>query len=137
MKTIHKIAAMVIEDNKFLMVRKKGKDIWTNLGGKPEGDETEEEALIREIEEELNCSAEVIKKLGDFKAPAVFDKDTIIKLSTYLVKLKGLPVISDSELEEFRYIGKNYNKEGMKLPESITRYVLPYCIKNKLLNWEG
>ncbi len=34
------------------MVRKVGKDIWTSLGGRPEGNETEEETLLREIKEE-------------------------------------------------------------------------------------
>jgi len=51
MQEIHKIIAIVIEDNKFLMVRKVGKDIWTSLGGKPEQGETEEQTLLREIQE--------------------------------------------------------------------------------------
>jgi 8-oxo-dGTP pyrophosphatase MutT (NUDIX family) len=63
---------VVIEDNKFLMVRKVGKNIWTSLGGKPEDDEIEEETLIREIKEEFDCDAKIIRKLGDFEAPAVF-----------------------------------------------------------------
>ena len=134
MKIIHKIAAMVIVDDKFLMVRKAGKDIWTNLGGKPEGDETEEQALVREIKEELDCDSKVIKKLGDFEAKAVFD-DAIVKLSTYLVELLGNPVISDPELEEFRFIDKNYKQNGIKLPSSVEDQIIPYCIQNKLLNW--
>lgn len=135
MKTIHKIAAMVIADNAFLMVRKVGKDIWTNLGGKPEGDESEEEALIREIKEELNCDAKVIKKIGDFRAMAVFDKDTELVLSTYLVDLLGEPVISDPELDEYAWIGEDWQEKGFKLPDSITEHVMPYCIENKYLNW--
>jgi len=136
MKTIHKIAAMVIENDEFLMVRKVGKDIWTNLGGKPEGNETEKEALIREIKEELDCGAKVIRKLGDFEALAVFDADTTIKLSTYLVKLIGEPKISDPELEEFKFIGENYREENINLPESITKYIIPFLIKSNLLNWK-
>lgn len=134
MKEIHKIAAIAIEDNKFLMVRKTGKDIWTNLGGKPEPGETEEEALIREIKEELNCESTVIRKLGDFKAPAVFD-DAIVKLSSYLVKLTGEPKISDPELEEFRFIGSDYDKEGLILPASIKDQVIPFLIKEKYIKW--
>ena len=57
MNVIHKIAAVVIKDNGFLMVRKAGKDIWTSLGGKPEPGETEEIALMREIKEEVSCEA--------------------------------------------------------------------------------
>lgn len=132
--TIHKIIAVVIEENTFLMVRKNGKDIWTSLGGKPEGSETEKEALIREIKEEFNCDAEIVKKLGDFEAPAVFD-DAIVKLSAYLTKLKGEINLSDPELEEYRFISKNYMAEGIKLPPSIEEQIIPFCIKSELLDW--
>jgi len=134
MKEIHKIVAVVIQDNKFFMVRKVGKDIWTSLGGKPEGNETEEEALIREIKEEIHCDAEIIKKLGDFKAKAIFD-DAIVKLSTYLVNLKNEVNLDDPELEECAFISKDYKERGLKLPPSIEDQIIPYCIKEKLLNW--
>lgn len=134
MSIIHKIAAVVIQDNKFLMVRKKGRDIWTSLGGKPEGNETEEEALIREIKEEFSCDAEIIKKLGDFEAPAVFD-DAVVRLSTYLVELNGEIVLTDPELEEYRFIDKNWKTKGIKLPDTIEKLVIPHCINEGLLNW--
>src|SRR3989344_1165458 len=135
MKIIHKIAAVCIKDNKFLMVRKKGKDIWTNLGGKIENGETEEEALLREIKEEIDCGAEIIKKLGDFEAKAVFD-DAIVRLSFYLVNLKGKIRLADDELEEVKFISKDYRKENIKLPEeSMEKQVIPFLIKNGLIDW--
>ena len=134
MKIIHKIAAMVIRDDSFLMVRKKGKDIWTNLGGRPEENESEEQTLLREIKEELDCDGVIIRKLGDFEAPAAMD-DAMVKLSTYLVELKGKMQISDPELEEYRFIGIDYKEQGIKLPESIEKQLLPFCIKDGLLNW--
>lgn len=134
MKEIHKIAAMVIKDDAFLMVRKKGKDTWTNLGGKPEGDETEEEALIREVREEMGCETKILRKLGDFRAPAAHD-DAIVCLSTYLVKLSGTIVFNDPELEEYRYIPRNYKELGLKLPASIEEQIIPFCIKDGILKW--
>lgn len=127
---------MVIKDNSFLMVRKKGKDIWTNLGGHPEPGETEEQALLREIKEELDCEGKVIKKLGDFEAVAAHD-DAVVRLSTYLVELEGKPHIppTEQELEEYAYIAKNYKDDGIKLPASIEEQILPYCIKEGLLDW--
>lgn len=68
MKIIDKIAEVVIKDNTFFMVRKAGKDIWTNLGGKPEQGETDEEALMLEIKEEINCSVTIINKVWRFAA---------------------------------------------------------------------
>ena len=135
METIHKVAAVVIDDDKFLMVRKVGKDTWTSLGGHIEKGETEEEALAREIKEELDCESIILRKLGDFEAKAAFDS-SMLRLSAYLVKLKGTPKVVDPELEEFQFIGKDYKKRGIKLPESIENGLLPYCLKYNLLNWQ-
>jgi 8-oxo-dGTP pyrophosphatase MutT (NUDIX family) len=134
MKTIHKIAAVVIKDNQFFMVRKVGKEVWTSLGGKPEAGETEEQALLREIQEEVHCDATIVKKLGDFEAKAAHD-DAIVRLSTYLVDLQGEIKLDDPELEESRFIGKDWQAEGIKLPPSIKDQILPYCIKAGLLDW--
>ncbi len=134
MNTIHKVAAIVIKDDAFLMVRKKGKDTWTNLGGHIEAGETEKEALLREIQEEMGCEGVILRKLGDFEAPAAHD-DAIVRLSCYLVELKGTIDFQDPELEEYRYITKNYREKGIQLPPSITEQVIPYLIKNSLLSW--
>ncbi|MCL4379563.1 MAG: NUDIX domain-containing protein [Candidatus Marsarchaeota archaeon] len=134
MKIIHKVAAVVIQNNAFLMVRKVGKDIWTSLGGKVEQGETEEEALTREIKEELDCGSVILEKMGDFESGAIFD-DATVRLSTYLVELKGNPKLSDPEYEEFRFIKENYKGEGIKLPDIIEEKVIPLCISRKLLSW--
>ena len=134
MKIIHKIAAVVIKDNKFLMVRKKGTDIWTSLGGHPEGNENEEQALIREIKEEMGCSTIIKNKLGDFEAPAAHD-DAIVRLSTYQVELDGPIIFEDPELEVYKFISKNDYESGIKLPDSIKYKVLPFCLEKKLLDW--
>ena len=51
--TIEKSAWLHIQDKKVLFVRTKGKDAFYSPGGKREGDETDEEALVREIDEEV------------------------------------------------------------------------------------
>jgi len=139
MKQIHKIIAIVIQNNKFLVVRKVGKEIHTNLGGRIEQGETEEECLVREIKEEMDLDSSVIKKLKDFHAKAIFD-DAIVVLSAHLVELKELPEQGninhiDPELEEYRFIDKDYKEKGIKLPPSLEEQVIPFCIKENLLNW--
>ena len=131
---IKKIAAIVIMNNKFLVVRKKGKDIWTSLGGKPEEDESEEETLIRETKEELNCELKIIKKLLDVRDKAVFD-NAQVHLSFYLAKLVGNPQVINNELDEFAYIGSDYKSKKIKLPPSLENQAIPFCIKEGLLNW--
>jgi len=134
MKKIYKVAGIAFRDNAFFMVRKAGKDIWTNLGGKREKGENDEQALRREVKEEIDCDVEIISRIGEFENKAALD-DAIVHICAYQVELIGQPKISDDELEEFGWIDSNWQANGIKLPLSITEQIIPYCIKNKLLNW--
>ena len=67
MKTIRVVAAIIIDNNKvFATQRGYGdfKDGWEFPGGKIDAGETPEEALVREIKEELDTEVEV-KELLD------------------------------------------------------------------------
>ena len=66
MKNIREVAAIMIENNKiFATQRGYGdfKDGWEFPGGKIEKGEIPEEALIREIKEELDTTINVNKKI--------------------------------------------------------------------------
>lgn len=62
MKTIKVVAAVIRKDN-FIFATQRGygefKDKWEFPGGKIEENETKEEALAREIKEELNASISI------------------------------------------------------------------------------
>lgn len=62
MKTIQVVAAVIYDNNKFLITKRKHKlfnGLWEFPGGKIEENETHEQALIREIKEELEIDIEV------------------------------------------------------------------------------
>ena len=66
MKTVRVVAAIIIENGKvFATQRGDGefKDGWEFPGGKIEPGETPEEAIVREIKEELDTEVEVIELL--------------------------------------------------------------------------
>ena len=66
MKTIRVVAAIIIDNDKvFATQRGYGdfKDGWEFPGGKMEPGETEEQAIVREIREELNVEIGVEKKV--------------------------------------------------------------------------
>jgi 8-oxo-dGTP diphosphatase len=69
---IDKIGWLLIQDRKVLMVRSKGKDKFYAPGGKRELRESDEQALVREIKEELGVDLvpSTIKHLQTFKAQA-------------------------------------------------------------------
>ena len=62
MKTIQVVAAVIKKDGKILATQRGYGDLeggWEFPGGKVESNETPEEALVREIEEELSARIEV------------------------------------------------------------------------------
>ena len=67
MKTIRVVAAIIIDDGKVFATQRgygEFKDGWEFPGGKIDAGETPEEALVREIKEELDTEVEV-KELLD------------------------------------------------------------------------
>ena len=53
MDFIDKLAWIYIRDRRILSTRSKGKNAWYIPGGKKEQGETDKQALVREIKEEL------------------------------------------------------------------------------------
>ena len=66
MKTIQVVASIIHQDEKILATQRgygEYKGLWEFPGGKMEPGETEEEAIVREIREELNVEIGVEKKI--------------------------------------------------------------------------
>ena len=66
MKNIEVVAAIIQDGDKFLATQRgygEFKGLWEFPGGKIDSGETKEEALIREIKEELNCDIKINKFL--------------------------------------------------------------------------
>lgn len=70
MKTVNVVAAIIIKDSKIFATQRgygEFKDGWEFPGGKIEEGETPEQALKREIEEELNTEISVDKYFMDIE----------------------------------------------------------------------
>lgn len=66
MKTVRVVAAVIVENGKVFATQRgygEFKDGWEFPGGKIEPGETPEEAIVREIMEELDTSVEVVELL--------------------------------------------------------------------------
>lgn len=80
MKTLNVVAAIIKKDNKILATKRgygEFINMWEFPGGKIEPNETKEEALIREIREELDC---IIK-------PTKFALDLEYQYPTFYLKM--------------------------------------------------
>lgn len=102
MKEIDKIAFIYLKDKKILSTLSKGKDAYYIPGGKREGNETDEETLMRECKEELtiDIKKDTIKYYGTFKAQAHGKAEGIIvKMTCYEAEFEG-NLEADSEIQE-------------------------------------
>lgn len=80
MKTLNVVAAIIKKDNKILATKRgygEFINMWEFPGGKIEPNETKEEALVREIREELDC---IIK-------PTKFALDLEYQYPTFYLKM--------------------------------------------------
>jgi 8-oxo-dGTP diphosphatase len=96
-KNIYVVGAVIIENNKILCAQRGlSKSLplkWEFPGGKIEEGETPQEALSREIKEEMQCKVEI----GDQVEHTVYEYDFgIVDLTTYYCKLiEGKPVLTE------------------------------------------
>ena len=96
MKIIHVVAAIIKKDNKVFIAERghgefKGK--WEFPGGKIEEGETGEEAIVREIKEELKSDVEVERLFYEINDK---HEDRVFNVKFYICKL----VSGDLELTE-------------------------------------
>ncbi|HVZ12414.1 MAG TPA: NUDIX domain-containing protein [Patescibacteria group bacterium] len=113
---IDKLAYIDIKDRKVLITLSKGKDAWYIPGGKREGNETDQEALIREVKEELavDLKPESIKYYGTFEAQAHGKPEgTIVRMTCYTAEFDG-DLKPDSEIEKIDYF--TYSQKHLTSP---------------------
>lgn len=99
---IDKLAWIHIVDGKILSTRTRGKTKYYIPGGKRETDETDAQALVREIREELTVDIELstLHFIGIFEAQADGHKPGIlVRMTCYSANYLG-DLKADSEIEE-------------------------------------
>ena len=106
-KEIDKLAWLYIREGKLLSARSKNKNLFYIPGGKREKGESDEQALIREVKEEISVDliASSIQYAETFKAQADGKDDgTVVKLTCYFADFQG-ELLADAEIEEIDFMG--------------------------------
>jgi 8-oxo-dGTP diphosphatase len=109
---IDKLAFIEIKDRKILQTKSFGKDKWYIPGGKREKNEDDTQALIREINEELNVDLipESLVLYGTFEAQA-HGKPTgvIVRMTCFMGKYNGdlKPSAEIEKMDWFDYSRRN------------------------------
>lgn len=103
---IDKLAYIYIKDGKLLSSLTKGKDVWYIPGGQREGNETDQEALTREVKEELTVTLrpETIRYYGTFEAQVHGRPEgTIVRMTCYEADFDG-ELQASSEIAEIAFV---------------------------------
>ncbi|MBX4205026.1 MAG: NUDIX hydrolase [Candidatus Doudnabacteria bacterium] len=106
-------AILFNEKNEVLLgkrVRGGGIGKWALVGGKPEGNETPEEAIVREVKEELGLDFEptIFGKVEDqVSADRAQDEQHAWDVYTFYGKYKGTPVFKSEEISELALVSKD------------------------------
>ena len=126
-QTLHTIGAVILKDKKVLMVRKREREVLIMPGGSPEHNETHEETLKRELKEELQLnlvSSECFDTFEDLSTT----RRLPLTMDVYLVKTWG-GIYPDSEIKGFRWVGKDYEKEGIRIGNVAKNHLIPKLVE--------
>ena len=102
MRIIDKLAWINLDNRRILSTRSKGKDTYYIPGGKREADESDHDALIREIREELTVELlrDSLQHIGTFEAQAHgHNEGVIVRMTCYSGKYNG-ELAPSSEIDE-------------------------------------
>ena len=106
MKSIDKLAWIELNNKSILSTKSYGKDTYYIPGGKRESGETDHEALVREIQEELTVQLDSssLQFLGIFEAQAHGHLEGItVKMTCYSGAYSG-ELKASSEIEELKWL---------------------------------
>ena len=106
MKIIDKLAWIELQDKRILSTRTKGKTVFYLPGGKREVGESDAEALIREIKEELDVDLleDSLQFMGIFEEQAHGHPDGVmVKMQCYSGRYEG-ELKASAEIEELRWL---------------------------------
>lgn len=125
MNVITVAAAVILNpQQQLLLVRKKQTQMFMQVGGKLEAHETPEQTMLREIQEEIGCEAEILQFLGRFETATANEPNHLLVSYVYEVQLKQEPQIA-AEIAEMKWI--DLDDQTTPLAPLTRDIVIPWC----------
>ncbi|ELC3206665.1 NUDIX domain-containing protein [Vibrio parahaemolyticus] len=129
-----KSAGIIIENRSLLVLRSKGKDTFFAPGGKPDICESSEDALVRELNEEVGIT---LKKddysfFNSYTAPASGNEDINVEMDVYMINTYKGKIKLASEIDEMKWVNtSNINK--VKVSSIFKNKVFPILVEKGLV----
>lgn len=127
-----RIAGIIIQNGKILMLKGRGyEELWTP-GGKIENGESDEDCLRRELKEEIGVDLIDLKFFENYPGMSFYNPEIIYNQKVYLATIRG-GIKPDMEIESYVWLTKN-DFEIKKYPMiTITEEkIIPDLIKAKI-----
>ncbi|WP_425655094.1 NUDIX hydrolase [Vibrio campbellii] len=131
---MHKSAGIIIKDGALLVLRSKGKDTFYAPGGKLDSGETPEQALCRELQEEVSIvvAEDALTLFGRFEVPA-HDKDGItLVMDVFFVNDYSGEVVASNEIEECQWVDSS-NVDDIAISTIFRNEVFPRLVEQGLV----
>jgi len=130
---IYKVAGIVLEDKKMLVVHKKTLGMYISLGGKKDTSESELECLARENLEEVGCFTRNARHYRTFNGKT-HDGQSAITISCYFCDLEGeITLNPEDNIDGYAWIGRDYKEQGIRVAPMLEEQIIPALISERYL----
>jgi ADP-ribose pyrophosphatase YjhB (NUDIX family) len=132
---IRKVAWLHVADRRLLCVRSEGSEAFYVPGGKPKSGEAEEDALVREIGEELAVAIDpaTLVHVGRFTAPADGKPGMTVAVEAFTADHSGT-LAASGEIAEFLFLTSDGRAEEGTSVSAVTGLILHHLRTNDVID---
>jgi 8-oxo-dGTP diphosphatase len=122
---------LLIRNKKVLMVRESGKEFFMLPGGRVNKGEKIEEALRRELREELGVSLIKVRRFKERNLPGKAEGE-IMNFTVFKGEVLGSPTPS-SDIEEVKWVNSRYKEESLDIGVITSIWLFPELKRSGLI----
>ncbi len=135
MNKIITVNAIIINSKNELLVVRKNKHFLLP-GGKPEPEETNIDALSRELKEETGLELIDTKEFKTYEFDESVNEDASLQMNVYIANVRGEP-IPHNEISEILWLDESKYNKGSNFPKRWWDVIFYDLKKAKIITFDG